>query len=111
MIDRIFLNMAARQLGYFDVRSFRRWCRINELMIYRDTGCKKQYVLKEEFEKVTTKSIKDQQDFVNSFINDDKPKIVKMKNLVATYKTKGEHEKRTLARLHKIIGDIACGNG
>jgi len=50
MIPKINIKEAAKELGYKDFRSVRRWCDNHNIKILFDFGSNRQYILKEEFE-------------------------------------------------------------
>ena len=56
--ERLYIREAMKCIGLIDPRSFRRWCALNNLMLYQDANCKKHFVLKSEFEHALTNSTK-----------------------------------------------------
>lgn len=50
MIERIYIREASENLRC-STRSFKRWCRNNDVGILKDGGSQKQYVIRAEFEK------------------------------------------------------------
>jgi hypothetical protein len=50
MIIKIFIKDIAKELGYKDTRSIKRWCDNHNIGILSDFGSNRQYVFKSEYE-------------------------------------------------------------
>ena len=55
MFTRLCIKECARELQC-SLRYFRKWCKIHEVAILNDDGCRKHYVLQSEFELAKSKS-------------------------------------------------------
>ena len=119
-MTRTYLKDAAKELG-FSVRTLLKWCIRNNVGILRDIGCKRRYVIKEEFELAKSRQAikylkekygKDEfpsvvQSFLNiqSEINSVKDEKIK-KLSCPNYAPTGKHEVIFMNRLQKIINKV-----
>ncbi len=55
-MERLRLFEVARILGYKDLRSVKRWCENNSVMVLSDVGTKGKYVILKEFEAARLRS-------------------------------------------------------
>lgn len=55
-MERLRLREVARILGYKDLRSAKRWCENNCVMVLSDIGTKGKYVILKEFEAARLRS-------------------------------------------------------
>jgi hypothetical protein len=55
VFERIYIKEALSKIGIKDRRSFYRWCSLNRVSLFRDDGCKKIYVDKDEFQNAIEK--------------------------------------------------------
>ncbi len=87
MTERIYTKEAKALLDIEDNRTFKKWCSRNGVAILCDDGCRKPYVIAEEFHQARGKAVFTYLKSLPSFQTIDK------------YKPSGDHEKKFLARL------------
>ncbi len=51
LIERIYIREAKRLLDIEDNRTFQKWCSENDVIILKDAGCRKPYVIAEQFQE------------------------------------------------------------
>ena len=110
MIQRLYIQEAAKQIGYCDTRSFLSWAKRFNLLVFRDNGCKKYYVLKQDFENTADRILLHQMERLSNDRSNIKVEYkggtdVQQKN---SYKTDsiGEHGQNLLSSLLRIIDSI-----
>jgi len=99
MIPKINIKEAAKELGYKDCRSVKRWCNNHNIKILSDIGSNRQYILKEEFE---TSRDKESLKYIKQKYGIDKiPKTFNLENKINNQRIKyipqGKSEKEFLA--------------
>ncbi|MFI5220003.1 MAG: hypothetical protein ACHQNT_10995 [Bacteroidia bacterium] len=120
MFERLYISEIQVRLQYKRRRSVIRWCNKNGVRIFTDTGCKKPYVLKEEFEAAVNKEPKK---YIKEKYGTDKVSDVfhaysnvfseyntalneKHKIQLKSYKSKGKIEKEFLAHLTVKLAEL-----
>lgn len=57
-MELLKISEVAKILGYHDLRSVKKWCKINGVGIITQFGSKSQFVIKDEFEAARMKPVK-----------------------------------------------------
>ena len=57
MIEKLYIKDVAKELDLKDNRSVKRWLKNSGIGILCDIGCKRKYVIKEEFESAKIKEM------------------------------------------------------
>lgn len=126
-MERLTLFEIARKLGYKDLRTVKRWCKNNGVMVLSDIGTKGKYVILKEFEVAWLRSCanylrlrhgeKNWLGVFASYTQSDISKVIQTeKKIVKDFsskgternikgKVKGENEKRFFDDLGKILSD------
>ena len=101
MLERLYIKEAAKQLGFKDVRSFKRWCMNNSVTIFSYTGSNKQYVADEEFEAalLNIPCLIKRYGLPAKEEGHSLKKSTLRKNFKSNYQPKGHHEISFLKRL------------
>jgi len=92
---RIYLQDAAGDLRFKDIRSVKRWCGNNGVKIFSDNGSNKRYVIKEEFEEAKSRKL----------MNYLKQKELEFKKH-NKYTPMGDHEKNFLSILTRKSSEL-----
>jgi hypothetical protein len=95
--ERIYLKDIQRKLMYLDHRSVRRWCHNNNVRVLSDTGSNRQFVLRNEFERATTKNYYKHPSVNNLSIDHSTQNHSGSTNKKREYCIKGENEKRLMS--------------
>lgn len=125
-ILRLSLREVAKILNYSDLRSVRRWCKNNGVMVLSDVGAKNKYVILKEFEIARLRSVanylrskhgeKNWLTVFDRFTNQNVERVIEeeTKKVNSSSKgterntkreVKGENEKRFLDDLRKSLSD------
>ena len=98
MAERVYTTDLQNELRYKDRRSVQRWCKNNGVRLLSDIGCRKQYVLLNEYEnaKCMNYSISNvTSNFLSQYQNE-------RKEIESKYRPQFENEKRVLSILQNL---------